>query len=109
MSMASKCDVEIHFDKLPFIGNTKELATAGIIPGGTFNNLDYVKGDVNFGDYGRTQQLLLADAQTSGGLLVALPPNEADKYLEGLHLAGIEIACVVGRFIDGGVGKIYIR
>ncbi len=109
MSMASKCDVEIHFDKLPFIGNTKELATAGIIPGGTFNNLDYVKGDVNFGDYGRTQQLLLADAQTSGGLLVALPPNEAEKYLEGLHLAGIEIACVVGRFIDGGVGKIYIR
>ena len=76
MSKASECDVSIVFDDLPFIRETKNMATAGVIPGGTFNNLEYVREDVDFGNHGRTDQLLVCDAQTSGGLLVVLPKED---------------------------------
>jgi cysteine desulfurase NifS/selenium donor protein len=109
MSTSSKCDVEVKFDELPFIRKTKAMATAGVIPGGSFNNLDYVKQDVDFGEHGRTNQLILCDAQTSGGLLVALPENDAKLYLKELHEAGINQAKIIGNFTSSGKGKIFIK
>jgi len=108
MTKASECDIEIDFEQLPFIRETKNMATAGIIPGGSFNNLEYVKEDVDFGKYGRTDQLLLSDAQTSGGLLVALPQEDVTAYLNDLHSAGIVDAKIIGNFITKGKGKIKI-
>lgn len=108
MTKASECDIEINFEKLPFIRETKNMATAGVIPGGSFNNLEYVKEDIDFGKYGRTDQLLLCDAQTSGGLLVALPQEDAAAYLNDLHSAGIIDAKIIGNFIAKGKGKIKI-
>ena len=109
MTKASKQDVNIYFDKLPFLREVKELATAGIIPGGSFNNLDYVKNDVDFGSYGRTHQLLMADAQTSGGLLVAINRDDAANYLSQLHRLGVEDACIIGEFTSGEEGKIRVK
>lgn len=108
MSKASECDVNIIFDELPFIRETKNMATAGVIPGGTFNNLEYVREDIDFGNHGRTDQLLLCDAQTSGGLLVVLNEKEAFAYLDELHLAGIKDAKIIGNFTSIGNGKIKI-
>jgi cysteine desulfurase NifS/selenium donor protein len=108
MSKASTCDVEIDFNKLPFIRQTKALATAGVIPGGTFNNLEYVRVDVDFGNHGRTNQLLLCDAQTSGGLLVALPIEDALNYVQDLHSAGIYEAEIIGKFTRIGKGEIKV-
>ena len=109
MSIGSKLNVNLFYEKIPFIDKTKEMAIAGIFPGGTFNNLDFVNNIVDFGDYGRTQQLLLSDAQTSGGLLVALPKNEANKYVEDLHENGINDACIIGEFTKGEEGRIFIK
>ncbi len=108
MSMASKCDVNIVFDKIPFIRETKALATSGVIPGGTFNNLECVIKDVDFGTHTRTNQLLLCDAQTSGGLLVAINPKHAVTYLNDLHQAGILTAQIIGEFTSMGEGRISI-
>lgn len=109
LSMASECNVDIVFNDLPFIRETKNMATAGIIPGGTFNNLDYVKEDIDFGNHGRTNQLLLCDAQTSGGLLVVMPNSDATKYLQDLHKAGILEAKIIGNFTSTGKGIITIK
>ena len=109
MSMASRCDVEIVFEKVPFLREVKNLATAGIIPGGTYNNLEFVKDFVDFGNRPRTDQLLLCDAQTSGGLLIALPEKEAESYLKELHKADISEAMVIGRYTSGTTGKINIK
>lgn len=98
---SSGVGAEIDFDLLPFIESTKDLATAGVIPGGTFNNRDFVDAVVDFGDLSRTSQLLVSDAQTSGGLLVCLPPKEAELYLADLHNAGIDVACNIGRVVEG--------
>ncbi len=108
MTKSSECDVVIEFNNLPFIRETKNMATAGVIPGGTFNNLEYVKKDVDFGNHGRTNQLLLCDAQTSGGLLVVLPKEDAKKYLIELIQAGIDEAKIIGRFTSKGKGNIKI-
>ncbi len=109
MSTASKCDVEINFGKVPFLREVKNLATAGVIPGGTYNNLEFVKDFVDFGNHPRTDQLLLCDAQTSGGLLVALPEKDAESYLKELTENGIGEAVVIGKFTSKTSGRIHIR
>jgi cysteine desulfurase NifS/selenium donor protein len=108
MSAGSACDVRVQYDKVPFLREVKNLAAAGIIPGGTYNNLDFVAEDVNYGSRPRTEQLLINDAQTSGGLLVAMKASDADDYVAELHVNGFEAATVIGDFTGEGGGKITI-
>ncbi len=109
MTTASACDAEIWFEKLPFLPEVKNLAVAGVIPGGSHNNLDFVADFVDFGKLPRTDQLLVCDAQTSGGLLIALPADEADKLVVDLHENGIKEALVIGEFTAEGKGVIAVR
>jgi len=109
MTKASKTNAIIHFDKLPFIRDVKSLAAGGIIPGGTHNNLAFVKQDIDYGNHTRTNQLLLNDAQTSGGLLVAMSQKDAIKYLSDLHKNGINKATIIGEIIEKGTGEIKIK
>lgn len=109
MSIASGCDVTVYYDKVGFLREVKNFAAAGVIPGGTYNNLDFVKDYVDFGKLPRTDQLLLCDAQTSGGLLIALPERFTDELLLQLKQAGITDAAVIGRFTKKGKGTIHIK
>jgi selenide,water dikinase len=54
-----------------YLDGAREAAVAGYVSGGTRRNLDWVRPDTRFGDLDETEALLLADAQTSGGLVVA--------------------------------------
>lgn len=109
MSQGSACDVSIYYDKIPWIREAKNLAAAGIVPGGTFNNLEFVKEHVDFGNLPRTDQLMLCDAQTSGGLLIALPEKESAGLIEKLHSSGIPAATPIGVFTENGTGRILVR
>ncbi len=109
MTKASSCDFQINFKDVPFIAEAKSLAVAGVIPGGTFNNLEFVKDDVDFGNHTRTDRLLLCDAQTSGGLLVAFSPEDANNYLKELSKKQKGIARVIGNFTGSGSGKISVK
>ena len=108
MITGSNCDVTVEYKKVPFLQEVKELAAAGVIPGGTYNNLEFVKGYVNFNSFPRTDQLLLCDAQTSGGLLVALPEKDAENYLNELFENGVKQAVEIGRFTTNGKGVITV-
>ena len=108
MSRASGLDAEIIFDKVPFIEGARDLATAGVIPGGTHKNLAWVEKDVNFGSNSSADKLMLADAQTSGGLLIAVSKKDAHKLLKKLHSAGINDAVIIGHFTTKGKGRITI-
>lgn len=109
MTMSSKCDATVYFDTLPFIREVKALASAGIVPGGSFNNLEYVQNSVDFNDLTRTEKLMVCDAQTSGGLLIALNEKDATELLIALHSAGITNATIIGEFTGKGAGKINIK
>jgi len=109
MSVASQCNVRIYADRVPVIDQALNLAAAGIIPGGTYNNLEYTAKDVIFRGQGRTMKLLLCDAQTSGGLLIAISKKDASSYLERLADSGIADAAIIGEFSDRGKGSITVE
>ncbi len=108
MTQAARVDARIDFQEVPFIDGARELAAMDIVPGGTLNNLSYVTPYVDFDPkLSKTDRILLADAQTSGGLLISLPENEADNLLEALQANGVS-AAKIGEMTARGSGRIKI-
>jgi selenide,water dikinase len=71
MARASGVTAVIDAAVIPYIDGARESAAAGYISGGTRRNLDWVSSHLDPNRYDETELLLLADAQTSGGLLIA--------------------------------------
>jgi selenophosphate synthase len=85
------------------------MAAADVVPGGSLENLEHVSPFVDWSPgLSRVDRVLLADAQTSGGLLVALPEDRADKLLDALAARGVAAARRIGRFTAAGVGRIRV-
>jgi len=102
MLSSGRFDAELEWEKILLIKSAWDYAVAGMIPGGTKNNLDFVRGilDVEPG-IPEMILLLLADAQTSGGLLLALPLLQATEAMKELVNAGISSAVIIGKIIPG--------
>lgn len=110
MTRASKTDAIIYHDRVPIIPQAREFAGDGVVPGGTLSNLDYIADSTEWDEkISRTTQLILADAQTSGGLLIALPSDKRDEMLEALRGADITDAAHIGDFTRAGTGKITVK
>jgi cysteine desulfurase NifS/selenium donor protein len=110
LAVGSGVDVEISARSVPILSAAPKLAGAGIVPGGTLNNLEHARKHVHFSDdLSRTMQWVLADAQTSGGLLVSLPEEKAAALLTKLHQQGVESAALIGKVTGAGEGKIHVR
>jgi len=77
-----------------FISSAVDFVVKGVCPGGTKANLKAVEGRVNFGEIPEHLRLLLADAQTSGGLLASVAPEESDRILRELQSMGVEAFCI---------------
>ncbi|MFC2114637.1 selenide, water dikinase SelD [Bacteroidota bacterium] len=99
LTRASKVTAEINFETVPFFEGVFELAASGCIPGGSKNNLDFVKDRIEFKiERSEVEKLVLADAQTSGGLLFSLPENHAMALLDELKANKIK-ANLIGRIV----------
>ncbi|MDD5014837.1 MAG: AIR synthase-related protein, partial [Atribacterota bacterium] len=109
MSKASRVNAVVSLDSVPSIDEAWEFATGNVIPGGTLNNMDYVADTVEWDeDISRTARIILCDAQTSGGLLIAVPSRYTDDLLRELHKKGITDAACIGSFTEEGEGKITV-
>ena len=76
----SEVRFRFHFEQLPFLDGAKDYADLWLFPGGTCNNQRTFEEHVTFnGLRGGDAELLLFTPETSGGLLIALPPAEADR------------------------------
>jgi selenide, water dikinase len=83
LCLASDVGATISWSSVPLLAGAVSYAEGGFIPGGTRTNLEFVKNDVAWAAaVSETAQVLLADPQTSGGLLIALPPQAAEAYLQ---------------------------
>jgi selenide,water dikinase len=83
MAEASGMGMRFYFNKIPFISGAHGYAEEYIFPGGTYDNRLYFASNVHFDpSLDEPSQLLLFDAQTSGGLLLAVPPEKLDEFLE---------------------------
>ncbi|CAN5757622.1 selenide, water dikinase SelD [soil metagenome] len=109
MLRASGVAAELRSGAVPLLPGAAELAAAGNIPGGTRRNLDDLAPDVVWDpEITELQRFLMCDAQTSGGLLIAVPASRADALCTEL-LAGLApIAAIIGVVADGPPGRISI-
>jgi selenide,water dikinase len=102
MAEGSGVSIRLRADAIPVMDGVRELAAQEVVPGGSRANLRWVKPHVRFADdLHPTTAIVLADAQTNGGLLAALDPARADEVLAALRAAGVA-AAVVG---DVGPGE----
>jgi cysteine desulfurase len=107
MSAGSGLDAEIDARKVPVLEPALELAGAGMVPGGTENNLAYLEQWIRWPDnISHVRKIVLCDAQTSGGLLISLSESQADAMIKVMHQNGINDAVAVGRFTKQGKGII---
>ena len=106
---ASGLSAEVTADAVPFLPGAVALAQAGHVPGGTTRNLADLAEDVVWAaEISEPVRTLLADSQTSGGLLLAVPPDRVDALRADLHGQGTA-AAVIGKLAEGRVGYISVR
>ena len=109
MAAASGVDAEIETGAVPVLEPAREMAAAEVVPGGTLDNLEHVSPFVDWSPgLSRVDRLLLADAQTSGGLLIAVPADRKEALLEALRERGVPEGRAVGRFTARGAGRIRV-
>ncbi len=108
MARASGVAARIDAARVPVLDGARDLVEAGHVPGGTRRNRSDAAAAVSHdSDVPETTRVLLADAQTSGGLLIACPPERTARLVEELEGRG-ELAAVVGRMTEGAAGHIVI-
>ena len=96
---------QIDYDKIPLLPNLIDYVDLGMIPAGTYNNRDYMKDSIiDFEKIPVEITDILFDPQTSGGLLIAVDPQEATKLNNELKLNGISSE-IIGSVISNA-GKI---
>jgi selenide,water dikinase len=109
MIQASKVGAKIYIPQIPVIEPAFQLARENVVPGGTLSNLKFAKERADWGK-GITDEdkLILADAQTSGGLLISLSKEKKDKLLKALSAKGIS-AAVIGEIIEDKKCRIQVE
>src|SRR5262249_1496971 len=109
VTAASGVTAEVWADPVPGLPAAREDVAAGIAAGGTRANLKFLNDWVEYApDISANEQLLLCDAQTSGGLLAAVPADKAEEIVRLLRGAGLAEATIVGRIVERGTGKIRV-
>jgi selenide, water dikinase len=98
---ASGCTARIRFESVPVLDAAVQYVKDGIAPGGTHANWRFLTEWVDFGTLDKPHQLLLCDAQTSGGLLIAVAEEKAEALVGALQKRGTLCAAAIGRFEDG--------
>jgi selenide,water dikinase len=110
MMEASGTTGEFSMEKIPLLPAARRLAAKGIAPDGSRVNVRNMKPRVETGPgVGEDDFLLLCDAQTSGGLLVALPAESAEAYAAKCREGGAVSAAVVGRVVEAGEKRLRIK
>ena len=109
MLAASGVSAEIDAASVPLLPRAADLAARGAIPGGTKRNREALTDTVRFdAAVPETIRVLLFDAQTSGGLLIAVPPNRADSLLAALKNEKTPAAARIGRIVGGPPGTVTV-
>ena len=109
MVRGSGVGAKIHFGKVPVLPGTWDLLEQGVVPGGTHRNLEAVADTVQWDrELTEQQQLLLCDAQTSGGLLISVAAIKLDELLSQLAVSDVPVAAVIGEITEGPAGKIQV-
>ncbi len=108
--LASKISAVIFEENLLFFDQTEELASAGILPGGSLNNFQHFsKNFIWEKQLSETKKLMISDAQTSGGLLFTLPYEYKNEIIKDLKNNGIHSARHLGNCVKNIEYKVIVK
>ena len=108
IARSSKADLVIHNEKVPLMDKVKELSSAGAVPKGAKNNLEYCSKNTSFSEnISEGDKLALSDPQTSGGLLICLPRKGLKKF-ERIMKKEKTPCRIIGEVVKGR-GKIIVE
>ncbi len=109
MLNASGLAAEIDAASVPLLPTAMELTERGAVPGGTSRNVEALSPHVKFGSaVPEPLRVLLCDAQTSGGLLIACDPDRVNTLLAALGREATPAAARIGRLARGAPGAITV-
>jgi len=109
LARASGVSAVVDFGRLPIFEGVLELAAADVVPAGSQRNLRAVSRFTRFGDHNGSEQMVAADAQTSGGLLIAVDPPLTAALLQALEEEGVtghDIGELTERRFEDGPGSV---
>jgi selenide, water dikinase len=108
LALASGVEAQIDLLQVPTLPMTHEILAKGYVPGGTGRNLEFVEGSMVLERSAVDAHRVLADPQTSGGLLLCVRPERVDALCAELLAAG-DLAAVIGSLVDGTPGRVVVR
>lgn len=106
--LASGVAARIDSTAVPHFAKVLEFIDDGMVPGGTERNLTAAEEYTTWNNVGRTTRTLLADAQTSGGLLIAVAPDQADDLRNALVARRVPAIATIGEVVVGAPGTITV-
>jgi len=99
MAKGSNLSAKINFNKIQFINEVKNFIEQGIFPSGTKKNLEFYNSKIHYvSNITYNEKLLLADAQTSGGLLISMPKKNVSNFLKEHNKSSLFPAVEIGTF-----------
>ena len=109
MVTGSGMSIRVYAARVPLIPESLEYAAMGLIPAGAHRNREFREAMLVFSNtVSRSQQDVLVDPQTSGGLLISVEPARSEDLVAALQSAGVRDAALVGEVVDGPEEKIWI-
>ena len=110
MAARSKVTFEIDVNKVPYIDGALEMAKMGLVPAGTYNNKDYISGDVESINIEECYLDLMYDPQTSGGLLITLAESEVENIMKDFENKNMDTkVAVIGRVLEKQEKSIVLK
>jgi selenide,water dikinase len=110
MAAGSKVEMTLYASRVPVLEAARDYAAMGLVPAGTFANRNFCEKSLKVVPGLDAVALdLLADAQTNGGLLVAVAGNQAEDLLACLHDRGVTAAAIIGAVSASGPGAIRVE
>lgn len=102
-------DLRLKLHDVPLLPGVKNLANMGLVPEGSHRNHIAYTDRLNIeSEFSDAELDMLYDAQTSGGLLLALSPDRVEEMLTTCRKAGFEHTALIGRF-ETGKGRIRVE
>ena len=108
MAKGAGVSIRIQMEQVPLMADTASLVADGMVPAGCYRNRDYYSSMLDCAQFDPDRLLPLFDPQTSGGLLIALPPTAAEGFLAVAQSAGI-FARPVGEVLQRQAHLVSIR
>ena len=109
LASASGLAAQVRASAVPVLDFARGLASQGLVPGGTKRNLAWVAPNTRFSPgVAEADKLILCDAQTSGGLLIAVPADRETELVAELTRRGTAAAASIGELVVGTAGRLEV-